>query len=251
MVPPWPVWRPIPSTFSPSYMPNDRSLYTLYGGLFGLNTNFMIPPMAFHSLVNANNLRLREGIPTTSASFTDNVYPSTSSYRYHPYLTPDKIAAAQKAAESSVAESCRHWCRMMLWNTVVFHITVIIKLVLPGKIYSFKVETDIISYVCFKNQVNQPMILLQKKFEMSSQTIILGFFTLCNFKNVLYVILHIHHAVGLACKLLMTIALSCFIWILMTLQLEWILFNDMYDNLLFLRSVVDSVDLNLLFTCVT
>ncbi|XP_011446708.3 T-box transcription factor TBX20-like [Crassostrea angulata] len=108
MVPPWPVWRPIPSTFSPSYMPNDRSLYTLYGGLFGLNTNFMIPPMAFHSLVNANNLRLREGIPTTSASFTDNVYPSTSSYRYHPYLTPDKIAAAQKAAESSVAESCRH-----------------------------------------------------------------------------------------------------------------------------------------------
>lgn len=54
---------------------------------------------------------------------------------------------------------------------------------------------------------------------------ILGFFTLCNFKNVLYVILHIHHAVGLACKLLMTIALSCFIWILMTLQLEWILFD--------------------------
>lgn len=49
------------------------------------------------------------------------------------------------------------------------------------------------------------MILLQKKFEMSSQTMILGFFTLCNFKNVLYVILHIHHAVGLACKLLMTI----------------------------------------------
>lgn len=95
------------------------------------------------------------------------------------------------------------------------------------------------------------MILLQKKFEMSSQTMILGFFTLCNFKNVLYVILHIHHAVGLACKLLMTIALSCFIWILITLQLEWILFNDMYDNLLFLRSVVDSVDLNLLFTCVT
>lgn len=133
MVPPWPVWRPIPSTFSPSYMPNDRSLYTLYGGLFGLNTNFMIPPMAFHSLVNANNLRLREGIPTTSASFTDNVYPSTSSYRYHPYLTPEKIAAAQKAAESSVAESCRHWCQMILWNTVVFHITVIIKLVLPQK----------------------------------------------------------------------------------------------------------------------
>lgn len=177
MVPPWPVWRPIPSTFSPSYMPNDRSLYTLYGGLFGLNTNFMIPPMAFHSLVNANNLRLREGIPTTSASFTDNVYPSTSSYRYHPYLTPDKIAAAQKAAESSVAESCRHWCRMMLWNTVVFHITVIIKLVLPGKIYSFKVETNIISYVCFKNQVNQPMILLQKRV-WDVFTMFLGFFLL-------------------------------------------------------------------------
>ena len=134
MVPPWPVWRPIPSTFSPSYMPNDRSLYTLYGGLFGLNTNFMIPPMAFHSLVNANNLRLRDGIPTTSASFTDSVYPSTSSYRYHPYLTPDKIAAAQKAAESSVAESCRHWNRHHMWNTIVFHTTLnLIKLVLVIK----------------------------------------------------------------------------------------------------------------------
>lgn len=122
---------------------------------------------------------------------------------------------------------------------------------MPGKIYSFKVETDIISYVCFENQVNQPMILLQTSLRCLHKQCLWVFFTLCNFKNVLYVNLHIHHAVGLACKLLMTIALSCFIWILMTLQLEWILFNDMYDNLLFLRSVVDSVDLNLLFTCVT
>lgn len=201
MVPPWPVWRPIPSTFSPSYMPNDRSLYTLYGGLFGLNTNFMIPPMAFHSLVNANNLRLREGIPTTSASFTDNVYPSTSSYRYHPYLTPDKIAAAQKAAESSVAESCRHWCRMMLWNTVVFHITVIIKLVLPGKIYSFKVETDIISYVCFKNQVNQPMNLLQslrclhkRWFWVFLLCVILRMFFMWICKYIMQLVLHVNYS---------------------------------------------------------
>lgn len=77
------------------------------------------------------------------------------------------------------------------------------------------------------------------------------FLLTCNLKNVLYVVLHKHYAVGLACNLLMTIALPCFIWILMTLQLEWILFNDIYDNLLFLRSVVNTVDLNLLFTCVT
>lgn len=79
----------------------------------------------------------------------------------------------------------------------------------------------------------------------------LFFLLICNFRNVLSVVLHKQNAVGLACKLLMTIAFPCFIWILMTLQLEWILFNDIYDNLLFLRSVVNTVDLNLLFTCVT
>ena len=113
--PHWPVWRPIPSSLvgSTPYLPNDRSLYTLYGGLFGLNTNFMFPPVAFHSLVSANNLRLRDSIPTSASSYppaeSTGLHHPTAAYRYHPYLSPDKMAAAQKSAESSVMDGCRPW----------------------------------------------------------------------------------------------------------------------------------------------
>ncbi|KAK3086785.1 hypothetical protein FSP39_023348 [Pinctada imbricata] len=112
--PHWPVWRPIPSSLVGSaspYLPNDRSLYSLYGGLFGINTNFMFPSVAFHSLVSANNLRLRDSIPASASTYTSpeptGLHHPPAAYRYHPYLTPDKISAAQKSAESSVTDTCR------------------------------------------------------------------------------------------------------------------------------------------------
>ena len=108
---PWPLWRPIPSSMmgSSAYLPTDRSLYTLYGGLFGMaaNSNFVFPTVALHPLLGGNNLRLRDSVPTSSSyPSTDNSglhYPSAM-YRYHPYLTPEKMA--QKAAETA-AEGCR------------------------------------------------------------------------------------------------------------------------------------------------
>ncbi|CAC5413828.1 TBX20 [Mytilus coruscus] len=110
--PPWPIWRPIPSSMmgTSAYLPNDRSLYTLYGGLFGMaaNSNFVFPTVALHPLLGSSNLRLRDTVPTSASySTSDNSglhYNPSSMYRYHPYLTPEKIA--QKAAESA-AEGCR------------------------------------------------------------------------------------------------------------------------------------------------
>lgn len=96
---------------SSAYLPNDRSLYTLYGGLFGMaaaNSNFVFPTVALHPLLGSSNLRLRDTVPTSASySTSDNSglhYNPSSMYRYHPYLTPEKIA--QKAAESA-AEGCR------------------------------------------------------------------------------------------------------------------------------------------------
>ena len=103
------MWRPIPTSLlgGASYpSAAERSLYTLYGGLFGLsNSNLVFPTLGLHPFMNAGNLngvRLREGMPATSMYNTDNStssqlhYP-TAIYRYHPYLNPEKLAAAQKS----------------------------------------------------------------------------------------------------------------------------------------------------------
>ncbi|XP_060081061.1 T-box transcription factor TBX20-like [Ylistrum balloti] len=115
--PHFPIWRPIPSSVmgssagASSYMPNDsRSLYALYGGLFGLhNSSFVFPTVAFHPFVSANNLRMRESMPGSvsysSSSETPGLPYPASMYRYHPYLSPDKMA--QKSSDSSVVDSCR------------------------------------------------------------------------------------------------------------------------------------------------
>ncbi|KAL5021761.1 hypothetical protein ScPMuIL_000916 [Solemya velum] len=110
---PWPIWRPIPSTVvgGSSYLSTDRptGMYPFYGGIFGLaNPNFVFPTVAFHPLMNANNLRIREMI-SNSQSFSPSESSSpqyqSSLYRYHPYLSPEKIT--QKAPETTVQESCR------------------------------------------------------------------------------------------------------------------------------------------------
>ncbi|KAJ8302741.1 hypothetical protein KUTeg_019137 [Tegillarca granosa] len=115
--PHWPVWRPVPSSVmasSSSYVPTDRSLYTLYGGLFGLGNaaNLVFPSVAFHPFVSANNLRLRESLPNSSSyspsesSSSSGLHYPASLYRYHPYLSPEKMA--QKSTESSsVVDGCR------------------------------------------------------------------------------------------------------------------------------------------------
>lgn len=115
--PHWPVWRPVPSSMmgsSSSYVPTDRSLYTLYGGLFGLGNaaNLVFPSVAFHPFVSANNLRLRESLPNSSSyspsesSSSSGLHYPASLYRYHPYLSPEKMA--QKSTESSsVVDGCR------------------------------------------------------------------------------------------------------------------------------------------------
>lgn len=117
---PWPIWRPIPSTVvgGSSYLPTDRpaGMYPFYGGIFGLaNPNFVFPTVAFHPLMNANNLRLREMI-SNSQSFPPSESSSSpqyqsSLYRYHPYLSPEKITP--KTPESTVQESCRQWLELV------------------------------------------------------------------------------------------------------------------------------------------
>ncbi|XP_052815282.1 T-box transcription factor TBX20-like isoform X2 [Mya arenaria] len=119
MTSPWSMWRPLPTSLlggSP-YPPTDRSsLYALYGGLFGLNnSNFMFPALGLHPFMAANNLnsmRLRgEGVSATSVYNSDGSpnahaqlhYPSAL-YRYHPYLTNEKLAA-QKTSTSSTESS--------------------------------------------------------------------------------------------------------------------------------------------------
>ncbi|XP_060595027.1 T-box transcription factor TBX20-like [Ruditapes philippinarum] len=112
MTSPWSMWRPIPSSLlggSP-YPPTDRSLYTLYGGLFGLNnSNFVFPALGLHPLMAANNIsnmRLREGVPTTSGYNSESTpgaplhYP-TALYRYHPYLNAEKLSAQKSTPTSS------------------------------------------------------------------------------------------------------------------------------------------------------
>ena len=112
MTSPWSMWRPIPSSLlgGAPYPPTDRSLYTLYGGLFGLNnSNFVFPALGLHPLMaanNINNMRLREGVPATSgynsesASGTPLHYP-TALYRYHPYLNAEKLSAQKSTPTSS------------------------------------------------------------------------------------------------------------------------------------------------------
>lgn len=115
---PWSMWRPIPtSLFSGHPFPaTDRSIYSLYGSLLGLSTShFALPPVAFHPLLaanNVNNMRLREGMPPTSvynaeagATAAAQLHYPTALYRYHPYLTTEKLAAAQKPASSSAESS--------------------------------------------------------------------------------------------------------------------------------------------------
>ena len=114
---PWSMWRPIPSSlFSGHPFPGtDRSIYSLYGSLLGLSTSHLaaFPPVAFHPLLAANNnMRFRDGMPPSSVYSADSAataaaqlhYP-TALYRYHPYLTPEKLAAAQKTTSSSAESS--------------------------------------------------------------------------------------------------------------------------------------------------
>lgn len=109
---PWSMWRPIPTSLlggSP-YPPTDRSLYTLYGGLFGLNnSNFVFPALGLHPFMaanNINNMRLREGVPATSGYSSETSpgtqlhYP-TALYRYHPYLNAEKLSAQKSTPTSS------------------------------------------------------------------------------------------------------------------------------------------------------
>lgn len=121
MTSPWPMWRPIPTSLlsGAPYPASDRSLYTLYGGLFGLsNSNFMFPALGLHPYLtanNINNLRLREGAPTTSSyssesSAVSQLHYPTALYRYHPYLNAEKLSAQKTAAaseSSSTVDSVR------------------------------------------------------------------------------------------------------------------------------------------------
>ncbi|KAL4235430.1 T-box transcription factor tbx20 [Mactra antiquata] len=115
MTSPWSMWRPIPTSLlgGAPYPTTERSLYTLYGGLFGLNnSNYVFPALGLHPFMaanNINNLRLREGVPTSSVYNSSESssppgsqlhYP-TALYRYHPYLNPEKLAAQKTTPTSS------------------------------------------------------------------------------------------------------------------------------------------------------
>lgn len=113
MASPWSMWRPIPSSLlgGTPYPSTERSLYTLYGGLFGLNnSNFVFPALGLHPFMaanNINNMRLREGVPTSSVYNSESSpsgaplhYP-TALYRYHPYLNAEKLSAQKTTPTSS------------------------------------------------------------------------------------------------------------------------------------------------------
>ncbi|KAH3772349.1 hypothetical protein DPMN_173686 [Dreissena polymorpha] len=118
MTSPWAMWRPLSTSMlgASPYSPSERSLYALYGGLFGLNnSNFVFPALGLHPFMAANNLsnlRLREGMPASvyntevpPVAHAQLHYP-TALYRYHPYFASDK-SSAQKTppSSSSSAES--------------------------------------------------------------------------------------------------------------------------------------------------
>lgn len=116
MTSPWSMWRPIPTSLlgGTPYPPTERSLYTLYGGLFGLNnSNFVFPALGLHPFMtanNINNMRLRDGVPPptsvysaesgAAAAAAAQLHYPTALYRYHPYLNSEKLAA-QKSSTSS------------------------------------------------------------------------------------------------------------------------------------------------------
>lgn len=113
MLSPWAsMWRPIPPSLLGGlpYPPSDRPLYTLYNGLFGLNNSNLVFPTMFHPFMSAqrlDSLRLREGVPVSSAYSADSPpqqlhYP-TALYRFHPYFSADKIA--QKSSPPAASES--------------------------------------------------------------------------------------------------------------------------------------------------
>lgn len=120
MMHPWAsMWRSIPTPLLGGlpYPPTDRPLYTLYNGLFGLNglnnSNLVFPTM-FHPYLNAQrleSLRLRDGVPVSTAYSTDSSsstspsqlhYP-TALYRFHPYFSAEKLA--QKSSPPAASES--------------------------------------------------------------------------------------------------------------------------------------------------
>ena len=122
MLSPWAsMWRPIPPSLLGGlpYPPSDRPLYTLYNGLFGLNNSNLVFPTMFHPFMSAqrlDSLRLREGVPVSSAYSADSPpqqlhYP-TALYRFHPYFSADKIAQKSSppaASESPTVDSVRPW----------------------------------------------------------------------------------------------------------------------------------------------
>ena len=114
MLNPWTsMWRPIPTSLLGGlpYPPTDRPLYTLYNGLFGLNNSSLVFPTMFHPFMNAQrleSLRLRDGVPVSSAYNTDSSSPPqlhypTALYRFHPYFSADKLA--QKSSPPAASES--------------------------------------------------------------------------------------------------------------------------------------------------
>lgn len=115
MTSPWAMWRPLHSSLlggSPYPAAAERSLYALYGGLFGLNnSNFVFPTLGLHPLMAANNMnsiRLREGGSSTPVYHGEgapaahaHLHNPGALYRYHPYLSADKFSSHKTPTSST------------------------------------------------------------------------------------------------------------------------------------------------------